>query len=284
MVKAFQLPTSKHSHPYRLGWVRKGVESKVLDTCKVPLSIGKVYAEEVLYDIIEMDTCHIFLGRPWQFDRDITYKGKANTCSFAWHSREVILMPNSSKVSKQKEPQTHQARLAISAQDLHDTLQEHDYLLALLVKELTQCLSTDSLPSSITQLLQEFHDIVPAELPSALPPMRSIQHNIDLHLGASLPNLPHYRMSPLEHDSLKSMVDELLEKGLVQTSLSPCAVPALLVPKKDGSWHMCIDSRAINKITVKYRFPIPRLEDMLDRLEGAKVFSKLDLRSGYHQI
>uniref|UniRef100_A0A2N9HHN4 Reverse transcriptase n=1 Tax=Fagus sylvatica TaxID=28930 RepID=A0A2N9HHN4_FAGSY len=141
-----------------------------------------------------------------------------------------------------------------------------------------------SLPSLAVSLLQEFEDVFPEEMPNELPPIRGIEHQIDFVPGAAIPNRPAYRSNPEETKELQRQVEDLMSKGYVRESMSPCAVPVLLVPKKDGTWRMCVDCRAINNITVKYRHPIPRLDDMLDELHGSCIFSKIDLKSGYHQI
>jgi hypothetical protein len=99
-----------------------------------------------------------------------------------------------------------------------------------------------------------------------------------------LPNRAPYKTNSKEIKEIQRKVQELLEKGYVHESLSPCAVPVILVPKKDGSWRMCVKCREINNITIRYRHSIPHLDDMFDELSWVVVFSKVDLRSGYHQI
>ena len=122
------------------------------------------------------------------------------------------------------------------------------------------------------------------ELPCSLPPIRSISHHIDLIPGASLPNNAAYRLTAQENEKVKRQVQDLMDKGLIRESLSPCAILTVLSPKKDEGWRMCTDSREINKINIRYRFPLPRMDDLMDCLSGERYFSKTDLKSGYHQI
>jgi hypothetical protein len=172
------------------------------------------------------------------------------------------------------------------ASDVKSAFYTNQPIFVLLYKE--ACFNTneldESLPSVVVSLLQEYEDVFPNDVPSSLPPIRGIEHQIDFVLGATIPNRPAYRSNPEETKELQRQVEELMAKGHVRESMSPCAVPVLLVPKKDGTWRMCIDCRAINNITVKYRHPIPRLDDMLDELHGSCIFTKIDLKSGYHQI
>src|SRR5215216_2686925 len=140
------------------------------------------------------------------------------------------------------------------------------------------------LPLVFSNVLQEFMDVFPDELPLGLPPLRGIEHRIDLIPGKPLPNKAPYHMNPEETKEIQWQVQQLLENGHVRESLSPCVVPVILVPKKDGTSRMCSDCRPINAITVRYRYPIPHLDDMLDELSGATIFSKIDLKSGYYQI
>ncbi|GJY73631.1 putative reverse transcriptase domain-containing protein, partial [Tanacetum coccineum] len=217
-------------------------------------------------NVISRDTCHVLFGRPWQFDHCTTHDGKSNAYSFNKDNVKVTLVP--SKVVGLAKPTKKGNEILLSINNFMNEVDESGIMYALVVHDEEPLVSV---PQFVKPLIEKYADVMPKELPSRLPPMRDIQHHIDLIPGSSFPNKPAYHMSPKEHEVLQRQVEEALGKGLIRESISPCAMPALLTPKKDGTWRMCVDSRAINKIIVKYRYPIPRLDDMLDQLVGSKT-------------
>ncbi|GJY07249.1 putative reverse transcriptase domain-containing protein [Tanacetum coccineum] len=125
--------------------------------------------------------------------------------------------------------------------------------------------------------------VFPEDLPGLSPP-RQAEFCIDLILGAAPVARAPYRLAPSEMKELSNQLQELLEKGFIRPSSSPWGAPVLFVKKKDGSFRMCIDYRKLNKLTIKNQYPLPRIDDLFDQLQGSSVYSKIDLRSGYHQL
>ena len=132
-------------------------------------------------------------------------------------------------------------------------------------------------------VVNEYLDVFPGEITS-LPPEREVEFSIELVPGTGPISISPYRMALPELKELKTQLDDLLSKGFIRPSASPWGAPVLFVKKKDGSLRMCIDYRQLNKVTIKNKYPLPRIDDLLDQLRGATIFSKIDLRSGYHQI
>jgi hypothetical protein len=283
MVEKMELEMIEHPSPYRVSWLQKGHQVNVTKQCLVEFKIGG-YRDEILCDVIPMDVCHLLLGRLWKYDINVIHDGRKNTYTLEKNGRTHMLLPIKDKEVK---PEVSNIVLLMSGKELLTEVkkkEEPQFIVVRIPKIVLTSTRVDDLSEEVQKLLEEFVDIVVDELPRSLPPIRCVSHHIDLIPGASLPNKTMYRLTPQENEEVKRQVQDLMNKWLVRESLSPCVVPTVLNPKKDGGWRMCTDSRAINKITIRYRFPLPRMDDLMDCLSGPKFFSKIDLKSGYHMI
>ena len=143
--------------------------------------------------------------------------------------------------------------------------------------------STEDLSMTDIPIVCEFPEVFPEELPG-MPVNREIEFSIEVAPGTNPISKTPYRMAPAELKELKTQLQELLDKGFIRPSSSPWGAPVLFVKKKDGTMRLCIDYRELNKVTIKNKYPLPRIDDLFDQLQGSQVFSKIDLRSGYHQL
>jgi hypothetical protein len=195
MVEKLELETIDHPSPYKVSWLQKGHQVSVTRQCLVEFKIGR-YNDKILCDVIPMDVCHLLLGRPWQYDRNIVRDGKMNTYTLEKNGRTHMLLPIKDKEVK---PETRNNVLLMSGKELLTEVKKKEdpqFFVARKPKIVLTSTRVDDLPEEIQELLEEFANIVVDELPHSLPPMRSVSHHIDLILGASLPNKAAYRLTP----------------------------------------------------------------------------------------
>ena len=177
----------------------------------------------------------------------------------------------------------------VAAVHLEQSLQLDDLLYLVNVTEghhNVNAMHAEQLPNDteLQSLLEKYKDCFPAELPAKLPPERNVYHTIPLKNEDPPPPRKSYRLSRPEVAELNTQVASLLEKGYIQPNNSPYGHPVLFVKRKNGNLRMCIDYKSLNQQTVKSRYPLPRIDDLFDRLQGAQVFSSIDLQSAYYQV
>ncbi|KAL0533560.1 hypothetical protein IC582_027595 [Cucumis melo] len=235
--------------------------------CQIEISGHVIEVTLIVLDMLDFD---VILGMDWL---------AANHASIDCSRKEVTFNPPSLASFKFKGGGSKSLPQIISAIRASKLLSQGTWgILASVVDTREADVSLSSEP-----VVRDYPDVFPEELPG-LPPHREVEFTIELEPGTVPISRAPYRMAPAELKELKVQLQELLDKGFIRPSVSPWGAPVLFVKKKDGSMRLCIDYRELNKVTVKNRYPLPRIDDLFDQLQGATVFSKIDLRSGYHQL
>jgi len=222
----------------------------------------------------------IILGDTWLLQTGAVINYKTKTCTLDKKGVQHTLQPVE-QTSKADATSIHS--LLLNAVRVNQYIRQGARAFVVRVQD-SGLLTPDNpqLSGPMSALIDEFQDVFSPM--QNLPPVRNTGHTIPTEAGASPPFKPMFRLSPKELAEVETQVTELLKAGLIEPSSSPYGAPVLFVGKKDGSLRMCIDYRALNKITIKNKYPLPRIDQLLDSISGSKIFTSLDLQSGYHQI
>ena len=224
----------------------------------------------------ELTYYDLVLGKPWLTAFNPSVNWKLNAVSLVHANKTHVLLGCQ---------RSGMPGYVISSMEVEEMVKLGESVYIIQLNAVTNNVSdTDAYNvPELEQLLQEFKDVL-SGLPEGLPPSRAGDHHIRLEPDATPPASRIYPLSGAQLAELRAQLQELLERGFIRPSTSPFGAPILFVPKKDGGWRLCIDYRALNRITVRTQHPFPKIDEMFEQLHGSCVFSKLDLASGYHQI
>ncbi|XP_074347660.1 uncharacterized protein LOC141686530 [Apium graveolens] len=235
----------------------------------------------VVEDFLPLDlgNSDVILGVAWL--------EKLGTVITNWKTQTLKFMVGGEQVTVQGDPSL--GRSLISLKAMLKTLKKEEKGFLVELNELSANKQPGAkekgkheVPVFLSTTLQNYETVF--EIPPGLPPSRGHEHGITLKEGTDPVSVRPYRYSQAQKNEIEALVWDMLHAGIIQPSNSPFSSPVILVKKKNGSWRFCVDYRALNKVTVADKFPIPVIDEILDELHGAKFFSKLDLQSGYHQI
>jgi hypothetical protein len=269
MVEIFQFPKSKLGKPW-LVQLATGEKRKINEMVKAcPMDMNGLSTKAYL-NIIPLGSYDFLIGMDWLDMHHVVLDcyNKAFTCLDEEGNLKTV----------QGIPRVVTIR-EVSALQLKKSFRKGCQVFAAHMEEAPK----DKVPNiEDYAVLREFEDVF-REI-SGFPPKRDIDFSINLMPGATPVSKTPYRMSTPELKELQMQLEEILKKGYIHPSVSPWGAPVLFVKKKDGTLRLCIDFRQLNKVTMKNKYPLPRIDDLFDQLKDAKIFSKIDLRSGYHQV
>ena len=255
----------------------------------IRVQIG-TYQDMIWCDVINLPSdFQLILGQQWLNKKQCILNFPHKTCTLRHNTRKHVIdcgYPSITNDHKYTPSNLSPFLSALQVKRLFRKPQQldHNQTFFVFVQELLDKPQlTSTVDPQLQHLLQKHKKTFDAP-PLGLPPKRDVVHSITLQEEATPPFKQIYRLSLKERHEVDKTIKELLEKGLIRPSTSPYGAPILFVAKKDGTLRMCVDYRALNKLTVKNRYPLPRIDDLLDQLYGARYFSTLDLASGYHQI
>ncbi|XP_056849743.1 transposon Tf2-1 polyprotein isoform X1 [Raphanus sativus] len=271
-IKKAHLPTITNTKLQVL--LGTGIIVQGLGVCtQVPLHIQGL---EFVVDCIalELSGVDLVLGVQWL--------RKLGLCEIDWEKQEWSFVWGKERVKLRGESDLHLPTNALQSlfPVCYDAMQ--DVAGRWLYTHNVSATSCEITPIEISCVLEGFSKVF--DMPGGLPPRRDIEHQILLKPGTSPVSVRPYRYPQAHQEAMTTLVQDMLQKGIIRASRSPYSSPVLLVKKKDKSWRFCVDYRALNQVTVADKFPIPLIDQLLDQLHGAMIFSKLDLTSGYHQI